>query len=242
MRIGGLDFTPGLWPTLVTTLLLGLLVSLGFWQLDRAQQKKDILEAYEAGPQSTVFELEATTEPVDTGRYRFATATGSYDNVHQFLLDNRTRNGYAGYEVLTPFLIRNSGVAVLVNRGWIPITGDRSDIPDLQIGEELRTISGRVSQPPQPFMLGDDEPRSGWPYRIQTVDPGILSEELGYRLLPLVLLLDSREQDGFDREWLLFSFGPERNTGYAVQWFGLALALLIIYLVVNTRKVEKTDL
>jgi surfeit locus 1 family protein len=31
-------------------------------------------------------------------------------------------------------------------------------------------------------------------------------------------------------------FGPERNVGYAVQWFGLAVALLIIYLVVNTRK------
>lgn len=242
MRIGSLDFNPGLWPTLITLLLLGFLLSLGFWQLDRAQQKRDILAAYEAGPESTVIQLEATTASVDTGRYRFARAAGVYDNTHQFLLDNRTRSGYVGYEVFTPFRIRNSGVAVLVNRGWIPLTGDRSEVPDLEVGEDFRVVNGRLQQPLQPFMLGDDEARTGWPYRIQAVYPGVLSEELGYRLLPFVLLLDSGEPAGYNRDWLLFSFGPERNTGYAVQWFGLALALLVIYLVVNIRKVEKTDL
>jgi len=54
--------------------------------------------------------------------------------------------------------------------------------------------------------------------------------------LPVILLLDSEQQDGYVRDWNTLPFGPERNVGYAVQWFGLAVALLIIYLVVNTRK------
>lgn len=242
MRIGSLDFSPGLWPTLITVLLLGLLLSLGFWQLDRANQKREILSEYEAGPDSTVFQLEATSGAVDTERYQFAVATGVYDNAHQFLLDNRTRSGYVGYEVLTPFVIRGSGVAVLVNRGWVPLTGDRSAVPDIGVGEEIRTVTGRIKQPSRSFMLGEDDARVGWPYRIQAIDTARLSKEVGYSLLPLVLLLDSREVDGFDRDWRLFSFGPERNVGYAVQWFGLAMALLIIYLVVNTRKLGKRGL
>lgn len=90
------------------------------------------------------------------------------------------------------------------------------------------------------FRLGEEEPRAGWPYRIQLIDTEKLEEELGYSLLPIVLLLDKDLPDGFVRDWkpLPLRFGPEKNVGYAVQWFGLAAALLIIYLVVNTKKVS----
>ena len=67
---------------------------------------------------------------------------------------------------------------------------------------------------------------------------GALAQELGYALLPVVLLLDPDQDQGFARDWTPLQFGPERNVGYAVQWFGLAAALLVIYLVVNTRKLN----
>jgi surfeit locus 1 family protein len=87
-------------------------------------------------------------------------------------------------------------------------------------------------------MLGDEEPRQGWPYRIQRIQLERLAQELGYPLLPVVLLLDGEQSDGFVRDWHPLAFGPERNVGYAFQWFGLALALLVIYIVVNTRKAD----
>jgi len=241
MRIGHLEFSPGRWPTLATLVMFGVLLALGFWQLDRAEQKKALLSQYGGKAEQTVFRLEADLGSTRGLNYRSATVTGHYDNRHQMLLDNRTQAGRVGYEVLTPFLIRESGVAVLVNRGWVPLGQTRDRLPDVDVSGQPRQIAGRIRIPPEKvFMLGEEGPRQGWPWRIQQIRIKALSGELGRPLLPVVLLLDADEPDGFVRRWKpLAGFGPERNIGYAVQWFGLAITLLVIYLVVNTRRVEE---
>jgi surfeit locus 1 family protein len=240
MQIGSLEFTPGRWSTAVTLILLGILVSLGFWQLDRAEQKRALLDQYGGGQKQTVLQLEADLKSAVGLNYQDAVVVGHYDNGHQFLLDNRTHAGQAGYQVLTPFAIRDTEVAVLVNRGWIPLGKSRDRLPDVTVHEERQRISGRLKIPPgKVFMLGDEDPRQGWPWRIQRISIESLSAELGRPLLPVVLLLDAEQPDGYVRQWRpLAGFGPERNIGYAVQWFGLAAALLIIYLAVNTRRTE----
>ena len=112
-------------------------------------------------------------------------------------------------------------------------------LPPVPVGSDQRELSGRIKQPPEnPFMLGGEEQRTGWPWRIQAIKVPELEKALGYPLLPVVLLLNEDQRDGFVRQWHPLKFGPEKNLGYAVQWFGLTLALLIIYLVVNTRKVK----
>jgi len=240
MRIGSIEFSPGRWPTAVTLVLLGILVSLGFWQLDRAEQKKILLEQYGSEQKQTILQLEAGLKSAVGLEYKDAVVVGHYDSDHQFLLDNRTHAGQAGYQVLTPFLIRDSGVAVLVNRGWMPLGQSRDRLPDVTVHEDRQRISGRLKIPLQKvFMLGEEGPRQRWPWRIQKIHIESLSAELGRPLLPVVLLLDAGQPDGYVRQWRpLVGFGPERNVGYAVQWFGLAAALLIIYLAVNTRRTE----
>jgi surfeit locus 1 family protein len=121
MRFGKLEFRPGLWPSLVTLLLLAVLMSLGFWQLDRAEQKRALLAGYSTDRDSTVIQLEPGLGSYRDFNYKLASAAGRYDAPRQFLLDNRTHNGRVGYHVLTPFMLRDSGAAVLVNRGWIEI-------------------------------------------------------------------------------------------------------------------------
>ena len=239
MRFGSLEFKPGLWPTVITLVLLMLLLWMGFWQLDRAREKRLLLDQYRVSPGETVIQLEPDTQSFEGMQHQAATATGHYDRVHQFLLDNKTSEGRVGYQVLTPFRLRDSAVAVLVNRGWIPLGASREQLPDPGVAEDQRRITGRIKIPAaSTFMLGEEEPRDGWPYRVQRIHLASMREELGYDLLPVVLLLDAQQTDGFVRSWNSLPFGPERNVGYAVQWFGLALALLIIYLVVNTKKTE----
>ncbi len=240
MRIGSIEFSPGRWPTVVTSVLLGILVSLGFWQLDRAEQKKILLTQYGSEQKQTILQLEAGLKSAVGLEYKDAVVVGHYDSDHQLLLDNRTHAGQAGYQVLTPFLIRDSGVAVLVNRGWMPLGQSRDRLPDVTVHEDRQRISGRLKIPLQKvFMLGEEGPRQRWPWRIQKIHIGSLSAELGRPLLPVVLLLDAGQPDGYVRQWRpLVGFGPERNVGYAVQWFGLAAALLIIYLAVNTRRTD----
>jgi surfeit locus 1 family protein len=241
MRIGRLEFSPGRWPTLVTLVMFGFLLALGFWQLDRAEQKMALLTQYDEEQDQTVLRLEADLESAAGLNYRSATVTGHYDNHRQFLLDNRTHAGRAGYQVLTPFVIRDSGVAVLVNRGWIPLGQSRDRLPDITVSDHRQQLSGLIKIPPQKvFMLGEEEPRQGWPWRIQQIRIEDLSAELGRPLLPVILLLGPGEPEGYVRQWKpVAGFGPERNIGYAVQWFGLAITLLIIYLVVNIRRVKE---
>ncbi|MGD2073704.1 MAG: SURF1 family protein [Gammaproteobacteria bacterium] len=239
MRFGTLEFRPRLGTSLITLLLLAMLIGLGFWQLDRAGQKRELLAGYNAEPNTAAIRLESGRDSYEDFAYHLATAAGQYDRLHQFLLDNRTHNGRAGYHVLTPLQLRGGDVGVLVNRGWIPLGQSRSELPDPRPEAGARTVLGRIKLPvTDGFMLGEEQPRAGWPYRIQRVDTARLAEELGYALLPVVLLLDPEEPEGFVRDWHPLRFGPERNLGYAVQWFGLAAALLIIYLVVNTRRLN----
>ena len=240
MRIGSVDFSPRRWPTLVTLVMFGFLLSLGFWQLDRAEQKRAIIKHYRDDKGGAVIRLDADMKSASGLEYQRASSIGRYESDHQLLLDNRTHEGQAGYQVLTPFILRNSEVAVLVNRGWLPLGNNRDQLPDVDVDETQRTVVGRIKIPSaEVFMLGEEEPRQGWPYRIQRIQLQALSEELRRTLLPFVLLLDNEEPDGYLRDWQpLVGFGPERNVGYAVQWFGLAAALLVIYLTVNSRRVD----
>ena len=238
MRFGNLEFSPGRWPTLITVVLLGLLSSLGFWQLDRAEQTRALLGTYNEQSR-TLIRIDPGRTSFEGLQFQWAEVFGAYDGGHQFLLDNMTHDGHVGYHVLTPFRLRGSGVAVLVNRGWIPLGATRSVLPDAKVSDIPRQVVGRIKLPgKETFMLGEEEQRKGWPYRIQRIRIPELEKELGYPLLPVMLLLDEQQEDGFLREWRPVRYGPERNVGYAVQWFGLALALLIIYLVVNTRRAK----
>jgi surfeit locus 1 family protein len=222
-------------------LVLGILLSLGFWQLDRAAQKRALLAEYTAGGTAARLRIDAGLESVDGLQYQPATVTGRYDR-RQFLLDNRTHDGMVGYQVLTPLRLSRSEAGVLVNRGWIPLGGSRGQLPELPVDDQQRTVLGRIKDVSQQgFTLGEEQPRDGWPYRVLRVDTDHLSRELGYPLLPMQLLLDPDQPDGFVRDWRPLTFGPERNTGYAVQWFALAVTLLVIYLAVNLRKRESND-
>jgi len=69
-----------------------------------------------------------------------------------------------------------------------------------------------------------------------------LQQMYGPQLQERVILMDADAPDGFERVWQInVGFGPERHLGYAVQWFALAAAVLIIYVVVNLKRASKKD-
>lgn len=237
--MGNFEFRPGIVPSLATLLLLGLLLSLGFWQLDRAAQKRDLLEAYTARPDGVPVEIDANFRPAPDWRYRRAQMTGSYVAERQFLLDNRVHQGRVGYFVLTPLRLARSDAAVLVNRGWVAQGASRAELPPLpvsQTGEQV--IEGLIDFPPSKvFVLGEGEDRDpGWPKVLQQVRLELQSTQLGVRLLPMILLLDSGQPDGFVREWTPVVVRPERHVGYAVQWFALAAVLTVLYVWLNLQR------
>ena len=239
IRLRGFIFEPALLPTIVTLLVLVLLLALGFWQLDRARQKEDLKTAFSFSLVQPPVPL-SSLDPNDTRyRYRQVTTDGHFDGNHQILLDNQIFQGQPGYHVFTP-LKRPHEAAILINRGWVPLGKSRQQLPTIEVTEEPITVTGLLTQPANPGLrLGEPmADQNTWPMVVQYLDYTAVAKRLGYPILSAVIALDPQSQYGYERHWQpnFARFGPERHLGYAVQWFALALTLIIIYVVINTRR------
>jgi surfeit locus 1 family protein len=239
MRIGKRDFSPRLLPALATIVLLPILISLGFWQLDRAEQKREILRQYQQQESRGIVNLNESVLGQAYLPYQRAELTGKFDIDQQFLLDNKVYQGQAGFEVITPLLMPDSRPAILINRGWIPQSASRMKLPAVPTPSEKIKIVGLMKlDSATGFHLGDSGIDSDvWPRLVQWLDIEQMQKQLGYKLQPFVILLDPENKAGFVRDWYIKKISPEKNISYAVQWFTLALALVIIFIVVNTHKV-----
>jgi len=228
-------------PTLVYLCLLPLLIALGIWQLGRSEEKRVFLEqqGQELASSEIIQLSKASEDNVDRVRYKKVQATGHYDQAHQFLIDNQISAGKAGYFVLTPFVLQGEAKAVLVNRGWVPLNQQRSNLPDLQIGSEQTQVTGRINQFPSVGikLAGAEIPTEGWPSVVQVVDSSVLAKKLGYSIFPFQIELDKDQPEGFKREWQTTTMMlPEQHTAYAIQWFALALTLTILFIWYSFKK------
>ena len=238
-QIGQRVFKPTLIPTLVTLILLPVLIRLGFWQLERAEEKQILLEQFEQSQTRPAMDMASVKKPEQLMQYQKVSMTGKFDIQHQFLLDNKVYQGKAGYHVITPLLLSRSDNIVLVNRGWVPQGKNRQDLPVVSTPENMIKVYGQVRlNPGTGFNLGGDmQGATGWPRVIQSENPEVLANYLGYPVLPVIVFQDPGSDSGFVRDWYIKKIVPEKSTSYAVQWFALALALVIIYFLVNFRKI-----
>lgn len=237
-NIGRHRFRPALVPTLVTLLLFPILLSLGFWQLDRAEQKRLLLEKQNSRRNDRPIQLRENNYSFEDLRFRRVIVRGVYDREHQLLIDNQIVKGKAGFFVLTPLHIQNSQHVVLVNRGWVPLGRDRMNLPDIKIVQKEVTVTGVMDNFPQVGikLKGAEVPTEGWPAIVQIVEVSTLSKRLGYSLLPLQILLDQDSGQGYYRHWQFSTrMSPEKHQAYALQWFALAATLTILYLWYSTK-------
>ena len=234
----GREFSPSWLMTLATLVLLGLFVSLGRWQWQRGESKQAVWAE---------FQRDAAAEPLgsrrldDLPRFTRLEVEGAFNGAHQFLLDNRSYQGKPGYEVLTPFRTAG-GVLVLVNRGWVPFGGYRDQLPDVSAvpGERLK-ISGRIEDLPAAGLAsGRAPPETGdrWPKVTSFPDRDELAAALGERIDARILLLDAQVPGGYVRDWKPPGLDPSRHFSYAIQWWGFAMVLLVLYFGLNFRKVK----
>ena len=119
----GLAFTPKLIPTLFVLISLPILLSLGIWQLHRADYKRRLLAQYRTQPKTPLQLKDIPPQPLANLEYRQIKVTDRYDNAHQILIDNKISHHRVGYEVLTPFIPDHGNRVLVVNRGWIAGTG-----------------------------------------------------------------------------------------------------------------------
>lgn len=228
------SFKPSLRAGLLFGGLFPLFVSLGFWQLQRAEETSAINMLREARTREPRIRLgPEIPADLEAMRYRPVFAEGEYDTAHQFLLDNQLQGQVPGYHVLTPLRLAGSERAILVNRGWVPQGASRAALPDV-----VSAPSGRVRVRGSLDFLhrvgfrlkGAEIPAPGWPAVVQLPESGRLAERLGYPLLPYQVLLDPDAEGGYARSWHAVPLDPGKNRGYALQWFLFAAGAAFFFM------------
>lgn len=220
--------------TILAVLLLPVLLALGNWQLQRAEDKRAIQEEFLARQQQTPVPIEQV-DPSEDLAFTPVRLTGRFDHQRYFLLDNRVFAGQVGYEVLMPFRTE-AGPWVLVNRGWIKGLPDRRELPTVPAPQGPITTTGTIYVPlGEPFLLAEqDFSDASWPKIAQAVEMRKLAAALEREIFPYVVRLDENAPGALQSNWEPINVQPAKHLGYAVQWFAMAAALLVWFIFANT--------
>lgn len=237
LPVGDWRFVPGLWPTIAALFFFGLTLGLGNWQSQRAEAKRALQARYDVAAREPPVHVGNAVLDVDSVLYRKLEATGVFDDARTILLDNRVLRGVPGYHVLTPLRIDGSGTALLVNRGWLPARPDRRVVAVPPAPSGPLRVEGMAVPPQSRYLELSAETRQGQVW--QNLDFARYAELTGLRLQPALLLQTRGADDGLRREWPRPDTGVAMHTGYALQWYGLATTVVVLWLVLNMKRQHK---
>jgi surfeit locus 1 family protein len=237
--------------------VLALTLSAGRWQLDRAAFKVALAQRIEAmaGEPPMRVNPATTAVEVDAPAWRPIDAVGHFDGQRVVLLDNRLRDGVAGYEVLTPLVIAADGRALLVNRGWVAAPAHRDQLPQVVTPQGEVRVTGLAAIPSARFIelrAGTDDAVRWQNWTLERA-----GERWGIELMPFAMLQTGQavaadgvagasrsastsgralEQDGLARVWPRPDVGIDKHRGYALQWFSFALIATVVWFVLSLRR------
>ncbi len=207
--------------------------------MDRAAYKRALQARMDAGERLPIWEVGEA--PVDKSEvlYRRVSVQGKFDPRYQILLDNRIHDGVAGYHVLTPLMMEGGNLAVLVNRGWIPVGKSRSTLPPIQTPSAQVKITGLAVDPDtRYFELNSTSPQNRvW----QNLNFKSYAAWSRLSLHPFVLQQSSDSGDGLLRAWPRPDTGVDTHLSYAMQWYGLCATLVTLWLVLNVKRKQFDD-
>lgn len=229
-------------------------VSLGQWQLGRAEERQVLAEQIEWGRTQPPIELSALTPPHEMLPWRPAKVRGVWLTHLSVWLDNRNLEGRPGLWLATPLMLEG-GKTLLVLRGWIarPIGADPEPVVPttkgpVQVQGELLTHVPRLYE--LKSVRGEADPKvasgfpAGWPDsptyavhnstisypRVQNLELGSFADLTKLDMLPVVMMQTDGAKDGLRRQWPGPSVDYEKNKGYALQWFSFAGIAMIAWL------------
>lgn len=211
---------------------------LGLWQLQRGVEKQAMLaEAAQVLTARQPAGLDTAADPRRSDRYDWAGGSGQFADGPQWLLDNQQRDGRVGVRAYRIF-VPERGTPLLVDLGWLPLPGDRA-MPVVERPAGHLALVGLLSPPPSGgIALGPGMAQEAGGWLMLRVDIPAISAAAGMPLAARVLRLDPAAPLGYERDLELLpnTLPPAKHRGYALQWFGLALAVFVTALILTFRK------
>jgi cytochrome oxidase assembly protein ShyY1 len=216
--------------------MVPLMISLGVWQLQRAEEKAVLGAVFDERQQQSPAPLSALwDQAAEQLAFAPVRVQGTFLPDQYFLLDNQINDGKFGYQVLNVLQLSDGVASVLVNRGWIPGDASRRVLPEVPSIEGPVDITGHLYVAPgKPFLLAEQQLEKGWPKVIQAVEMAKLEPAVvvhsGGKLFPYPVRIAAGERGALDVNWQVVNMSPQKHHGYAVQWFAMAAVLFIFYL------------
>ena len=209
--------------------------SLGLWQIERAAEKDNIIEKFN--------ELQNNPhKPINT-EDKFANwePISSYGTFTQYIIleDNALLDGQAGYKVYQYFRFEeNSGV--FVNRGFIARGRLKNEVPEITTPSGQFLIKGSaLYKNSNAFVKNIEESDKRI---IQEFNIGLISnvypELRADNIRPYIFNLDKNDQFKFKAIEKPINMSSDKHIGYAIQWVGLCLALIVLTIIAFRRKDE----
>lgn len=225
-------------------LAIAAFVSLGQWQLSRMQQKQATLDAVESTLATrAAAPLSVAGDPARARDYDWSAGRGRFVDRPAFVLDNQIHDGVPGLRVYRLFDPVDAP-PLLVDLGWTPLADRAARLPDPSIvrGEGLPDgafeLRGLLAPPPSAGLALGPALVPGDAVLMTRIELDAIAAQAGLPGLPArVLRVDPALDVGYARDLdvLPNTLPPDKHLGYAVQWFGLALAVLVIALVLTFR-------
>ena len=224
----------------MTIPILIVLCLLGNWQVERLNWKLDLIEKLDLRYGLPAMAIPSTVSEPDELVYRHASVTGRFLHMGEMPLYSIGPNGKPGYDLFTPLLTSN-GKYVIINRGWVP----EHLIEQVSRPETIRTgpvqITGvlRKSWDRERFAPENDLDRNLWYYgNLQAMAK---AQDLS-QVFPMFLYADKDAEQGEYPVGGRTRLNIVNNhLDYAMTWYGLAIVLLIIYIIFNLRKAGRPE-
>jgi cytochrome oxidase assembly protein ShyY1 len=235
INIGLYRFKFGWIPVVMTLVAFVILARLGFWQLSRGEEKQQRLtqianyQQYDLMSFDNLLNVMKTYEPTGIT----VKVQGQFATPYSWLLDNKIVKGQPGYDVLLAMQPQGYDQYLLVNMGWLK--GDyanRDTLPSFDIPQGAVTIEAFVkAKDLASFALSEQSVnKQKWPLRTQQVDIERLEQQSGLRFYPFMLYAQQANDFGFTHHYEPVVMPPEKHRAYAMQWFLLALAVIIVFI------------
>jgi surfeit locus 1 family protein len=229
-------FRPLFWPMLLTAPAVLLCLALGFWQVERLFWKTELIAQRQAAVAAAPIAIPRGLEEARGLEFRHVTDEGVLLHDKEIFLGATSEGGGQGYQVLTP-LLEPSGRVVFVNRGFIP--GELKDPAKRAAGQitgRVRT-QGLLRLPPDgkpAWFLPDNRPDLNYWFWVDI--PGMSAEDKLDRVAPFYIDADATPNPGgWPKGGVTRLSLPNNHLQYAITWFSLAVAAIVIYVLFHRR-------
>lgn len=234
-----LRFQPRLVPTLATVAGVAVLVYLGQWQAGKGERRAAEIAQHTVRAQRGPTVIGS--ERVEPAALQDAPVSvrGVFERDGQFYVDNRQEDGKPGVHVVTPLRIAGSDVRILVNRGWAPWVHGRTVLPVVDFPSGEVQVRGVATVPVNKnFFLMPQHPES-LPRLWDRLDLERFTAESRFPVQPVVILQDPDAAPGaLVRHWPPPEDRVAKHQSYAMQWYGMAVALVAFYAFASFKRKE----